>query len=115
MDITSINASDSLPLGLDLLLEDVLQGHGISRKLGDTLTELLDGHGLLVEFEAEQSLVVDVGLLGDVKAGSAGGVELLGDSGGRVVEILEEVGLHAFVSTIISHSQWCSKLTEMVK
>lgn len=92
--ITKMHTSDQSPnLCLDLLLQDVLEGDGVSGELGDTLTELLDGHGLLVEVEAEESLVVDVGLLGDVEAGGVGGVELLGDGGGGVVEVLEEVGL----------------------
>lgn len=45
---------------LDLLLEDVLERLGISSKLGDALAQLLDGHLLLVEVEAEERLVVDV-------------------------------------------------------
>lgn len=92
--ITKMHTSDQSPnLCLDLLLQDVLEGDGVSGELGDTLTQLLDGHGLLVEFEAEESLVVDVGLLGDVEAGGVGGVELLGDGSGGVEEVLEEVGL----------------------
>ena len=81
-------------LCLDLRLQDVLEGDGVSGELGDTLTQLLDGHGLLVEFEAEQGLVVDVAALGNVETGGAGGVELLGDGRSGVEEILEEVGLH---------------------
>lgn len=89
-----MHTSDQSPnLCLDLLLQDVLEGDGVSGELGDTLTQLLDGHGLLVEVEAEESLVVDVGLLGDVEAGGVGGVELLGDGSGGVEEVLEEVGL----------------------
>lgn len=92
--ITKMHTSDQSPnLCLDLLLQDVLEGDGVSGELGDTLTELLNCHGLLVEVEAEESLVVDVGLLGDVEAGGVGGVELLGDGSGGVVEVLEEVGL----------------------
>jgi hypothetical protein len=102
MDITLLNASDILPLCLDLLLEDLLQGHGIRRELGDTLAQLLHSHSLLVEVEAEQSLVVNVALLRDVKAGGTGGIKLLGDSGGRVVEVLEQVGLHASISILIT-------------
>lgn len=50
----------------DLLLEDILEGDGVRGKLGDTLPQLLNGHLLLVEVEAEQRLVVQVGALGDV-------------------------------------------------
>lgn len=83
----------TLHLSLDLRLQDVLEGDSVSRELGDTLPKLLRGHGLLVELETEQRLVVDVAALGDVLAGGVGGVQLLGDSGGRVVQLLKEVGL----------------------
>jgi hypothetical protein len=82
-----------LHLSLDLLLEDVLEGDGVSRELGDTLTQLLDGHGLLVEVEAEQSLILEVAALGDVEAGGGGSIELLGDGLGGVVQLLEKTGL----------------------
>jgi hypothetical protein len=82
-----------LHLSLDLLLEDVLEGDGVSRELGDTLTQLLNGHGLLVEVEAEQSLILEVAALGNVEAGGGGSIELLGDGRGGVVELLEETGL----------------------
>ena len=78
----------------DLVLQDVLEGDGVSSELADTLTELLDGHLVLVEVEAEQGLVVDVGLLLDVQRGGGGGVELLGDGGIGVDELLEQVGLY---------------------
>ena len=77
----------------DLLLEDVLQSNSIGGELGDTFSKLLNGHLVLVEVEAEESLVVQVALLRDIKLGGAGGVKLLRNSGGRVIEILEEVGL----------------------
>lgn len=80
------------PLSLDLLLKEVPQGHGIGSELGDTLTQLLNGHGLLVEVEAESGLVVEVLALGDVQTGGTGGVELLGHGGGRVVQLLQQVG-----------------------
>lgn len=79
-------------LSLDLLLEQLLQGHGVSRELGDTLAELLDGHGLLVEVEAVSSLVVEVLALGNVQVRGTGGVELLGHGLGGVVQILKQVG-----------------------
>lgn len=50
----------------ELLLEDVLEGHSIGGELADTFAELLDGHLVLVEVEAEVGLVVDVGLLLEV-------------------------------------------------
>jgi hypothetical protein len=40
-------------LCLDLGFEDFFQGHGVSGKLGDTLTELLDRHLILIEEETE--------------------------------------------------------------
>jgi hypothetical protein len=84
-------------LRLDLLLQDVLEGDSIGGKLGDTLTELLNGHSLLVKLEAEQGLVVEVAALGDIEAGGGGGVKLLGNGILGVVELLEETGL-CFVS-----------------
>jgi len=39
---------------LELLLEDILEGDGVSSELADTLAELVDGHGVLVEVEAEE-------------------------------------------------------------
>ena len=51
----------------ELLLDDVLKGDGISGELADTLTQLLDGHLVLVEVEAEERFVVDVRLLLDVE------------------------------------------------
>jgi hypothetical protein len=82
------------PLSLDLGLEEVLQGNSVGGELGDTLAELLDGHGLFVEVESEESLILEVRALGDVEGSSAGGVEFLGDGGGGVQEVLEKVGLY---------------------
>jgi hypothetical protein len=79
-------------LGLDLLLDDALEGDGVGGELADALAQLLDGHLVLVEVEAELGLVVDVRLLLEVKAGGAGGVELLGDGLLGVEEVLEQVG-----------------------
>ena len=45
---------------LELLLEDILEGDGVSSELADTLAELVNGHGVLVEVEAEEGLVVEV-------------------------------------------------------
>lgn len=78
----------------ELLLEDTLEGNGVSGELADTLTELLNSHLVLVEVEAEEGLIVDVGLLLDVQSRGLGSVELLGDGLLRVEEILEQVGLY---------------------
>ena len=92
--LTDISHNLSRPLrGLDLLLEDVLHGDSVSRKLGDTLAEFVHGHWLLVEVEAEEGLVVDVATLGNIELGRALRVELLGDGSGGVVELLKESGL----------------------
>lgn len=80
-------------LSLDLLLKQLLQSNRIRRELGDTLPELLRGHSILVQVEAEERLVLEVAALGDVEVGGIGRVELLGDRVGRVVELLQEVGL----------------------
>ena len=77
----------------ELLLDDLLKGDGISGELADTLTQLLDGHLLLVEVEAEERLVADVRLLLDVERRGGGSVELLGDGVVRVDELLQQVGL----------------------
>ncbi|KUI73533.1 hypothetical protein VM1G_11889 [Cytospora mali] len=82
-----------------LALEDVLEGDGVSSELADTLTQLLDGHLVLVEVEAEERLVVDVRLLLEAEGGSSGGVKLLGDGGVGVEEVLEQVGLGGIVVT----------------
>ena len=79
-------------LSLDLLLKNVLQSHGISRKLGDTLTQLLGGHGVLVQVEPEQRLVDEVRLAGDVQVRHILAGQLLGHAGGRVVQVLQQVG-----------------------
>lgn len=59
----------------------------------------MDGHGVLVEVEAEQTLVVEVRLLLDVEAGGGRTVELLGDRLLAVVQLLEEVGLDIMLAT----------------
>lgn len=77
----------------ELLLEDTLEGNGVSSELADTLTELLDGHLVLVEVEAEEGLIVDVGLLLEVQSSGLLSVELLGDGLLGVEEVLKQVGL----------------------
>lgn len=80
-------------LVLELGLEDTLQGLGISSELADTLAQLLDGHLVLVEVEAERRFVIDVGLLLDVEVLSVLGLELPWHGLGGVLELLEQVGL----------------------
>lgn len=77
----------------ELLLEETLEGDGVGGELGNTLAQLLDGHLVLVEVEAEEGLVVDVRLLLEVEGSSLGGIELLGDGLGGVDEVLKQVGL----------------------
>lgn len=67
-------------LSSNLGLDDVLEDDGVGSELADALTELLDGHLLLVEIESEDGFVVDVSLLLDVEGRGGGSVELLGDS-----------------------------------
>lgn len=88
-----IKSNLSTHLSGDLLLEDILKGDSVGSKLADTLAQLLDGHLLLVEVEAEQRLVANVRLLGDVEGRGVGGVELLGHAVVGVEELLKEVGL----------------------
>ena len=78
---------------LQLLLENVLEGDGIRGEFADTLAELVHGHGVLVEVEAESGLVVEVGLLLNVECRGLGSVELLGDGLLAVVQLLKERGL----------------------
>jgi hypothetical protein len=66
-------------LCLDLLAENVLEGDGVGGEFRDTLAELLGGHLVLVEVEAELGLVVDVALLLEVEFAGILGDELLGD------------------------------------
>lgn len=83
-----------------LLLEDILEGHGVSGKLANALAQLLNSHLVLVEVESEESLVLEVRLALDVGRGGLRGVELLGDGFGAVDELLEEVGLREGVSKV---------------
>lgn len=57
----------------------------------------MDGHGVLVEVEAEGGLVVEVRLLLEVELGSVGSVELLGNLLLAVVELLKKVGLEVLL------------------
>ena len=87
------SSKKSRHLCLNLGLEGILEGDGIGGELADTLAELVNGHWVLVEVEAEVGLVVDVGLLLEVEGRGGGGVKLLGDGIGGVLEVLKEVGL----------------------
>lgn len=78
-------------LSLDLLLQQVLQRHRIRRKLRDTLAQLLRRHGILVQQEPEQRLVVEVRHLGDVQLGRVLAGQLLGHRRRRVVHFLQQV------------------------
>jgi hypothetical protein len=90
-------------LVLELLLEDTLQGLGVSSELADTLAQLLDGHLVLVEVEAEDGLVVDVGLLLDLEVVRVIGLELPWHGVGGVLELLEQVGLGSVLVMLLSH------------
>lgn len=80
-------------LVLELGLEDLLQGLGVSSELADTLAQLLDGHLVLVEVEAECRLVVEVALLLDLEVVGVVSLELPWHGLGGVLELLEQVGL----------------------
>ena len=87
------SSKKSAHLCLNLGLEGILEGDGISGELADTLAELVNGHWVLVEVEAEVGLVVNVRLLLQVERAGVGRIQLLGDRVLRVVELLEQVGL----------------------
>jgi hypothetical protein len=83
----------------ELFLEDALESDSISSELADTLSELLNSHLVLVEVEAEESLVLDVRLLLDVERRGLRSIELLRDRLGGVEEVLEQVGRDGQVVT----------------
>ena len=87
--------TDFLPQSslLDLLPENTLERDSVGGELADALAQLVDGHGVLVEGEAEERLVVDVRHLLDVLIRGLAGVELLGDGFFAVVEVFQKVGL----------------------
>ena len=80
-------------LTLNLLPQYPFERDRIRREVGDALTQLVDGHGVLVEVEAEERLVREVGLLLDVKALRVACIELFRHVGGGVEEIFEKFGL----------------------
>lgn len=96
--IFPLNPLSKFHLCLDLALQSILQSHGISSKLADTLAKLVNGHWVLVEVESEIGLVVDESLLRDVELGGILGDELLWDWVGGVLELLEEIWLGVCVS-----------------
>ena len=77
-----------------LVIKHLLGDDLLDDLLLDLLAELLGSHLVLVEVEAEGSLVVDVALLLDVKRVGLGSIELLGNGLCGVVQLLEEVGLY---------------------
>lgn len=64
---TPVISSSHSHLCVDLLLENVLQGDSVCGELADALGELVHGHGVLVEVEAEVTLVRQVALLLNVQ------------------------------------------------
>jgi hypothetical protein len=80
----------SVNLREHLLLDNVLELVGSSRERRDTVTELLNGHLVLVEVEAVLGLVVEVLELGEVEALRVLGVELRRYLILGVVELLEK-------------------------
>ena len=78
-----------------MLPEDALERDGIGGKPGDTLAQLLNSHGLLVEVEAEESLVINVRFLLDIQRSGVLSIKLLRDIGGRIVKFFEKFGLRA--------------------
>ena len=75
----------------ELGLDDLLKSLGISSELGDTLTELLNRHLVLVEVEAEERLIVEVRLLLDVQGVCGLSLQLLWDGVLGVLELLQKV------------------------
>lgn len=96
---TPVISSSHSHLCVDLLLENVLQGDSVCGELADALGELVHGHGVLVEVEAEVTLVRQVALLLNVQRCSRLRLQLLGDCVGAVVELLQEVGCNGEVIT----------------
>ena len=76
-------------LRLNLLPENVLKCDGVGGEFGDTLTQLLNSHLLLVKVEAEVGLVLDVSLLLNVERSRLRSIKLRGDIVLGVVELFE--------------------------
>jgi hypothetical protein len=78
---------------LNLLPQDILQRHRISRKLTNPLPQLLHRHSILIEVEPEVTLIIDIRLLLDVKIVRIFRAQLLLHFFIGVEEFFEEVGL----------------------
>lgn len=93
---------------LNLLPYDVLERDRVRSELGDALSQLLDGHLVLVEVEAERRLVIDVALLLNVEVGGVARVELLRHVVLGVVQLLEEVWLclESVSAHLARHAAW---------
>lgn len=99
----------------DLLLQNAFKSYGISGEFRDTFSQLLDSHGLLIEVEAEFSLIVNVRLLGDIKISRVFGDQLLWNLVLRVVELFEIVGLNFRSAMRPSNLDLQERLTAMVR
>lgn len=62
---------------IDLLPQNVFQGGRIGSKFRDTFPQLLHSHGLLIEVEAEQRFVIDIGFLWNVEILGVAGDQFL--------------------------------------
>jgi hypothetical protein len=89
-------------LFLELLLEDSLECDGIGSKLGDTFSQLLNTHDILVEVETEISFVVDICLLLNVQGSSIFSIQLLWDCICGVKELLKQIGLETMLIYIFT-------------
>ena len=98
---------------LNLLPENALEGVCVGRKLADTLAKLVHRHGLLVEIETEETLVVQVVLLLDIEAAGVRSVKLLGHRILAVIKVLEQIWLkNGQCTTFTKHN---NARTEMVR
>lgn len=79
-------------LGLKLSLQDGTKSISILGKGSDTSGQLDYSHFVVVKVETELGLISKVGNLLQIEAGSLGGIKLLGDSVGAVVELLKKGG-----------------------
>ena len=60
-------SSRKADLRRELLLDNILEGNSVGGEFANALAQLLHGHLLLVEVEAEERLVVNIRLLLDVE------------------------------------------------
>jgi hypothetical protein len=87
--IIACNCNNSSAL-YDLFPEDALEEYSISSEFADTLRQFLDSHGVLVEFEAEKPLVVEVCPLLNVELLNIINLELLGHRIFAVIQLFQE-------------------------